>query len=116
MKTWLEVMNAGQTERQVKLAEQELQRVDIFREKMTPVIDRLKKFIATIPVSERYARPITFFTQAIKPRWNGRHAAPREVADSLRQLGFTRHRGWNKSEAGFRSHWHFPESDMQGTK
>lgn len=114
MKTWAEVLKDEQAKQQQNLANIENQKVLVFRERMTPVVDRLKKFIATIPESERYARPITFFSQALKPRWNGKHAAPREVADALRQLGFTRHRGWNNSEQGFRSHWHFPESDAQG--
>ena len=110
MQTWVESMRDAHDERQQKIAEQESQKVSDFRERMTPVIDRLKKFIATVPESECYPRSITFFTQAIRPRWNGKHAAPREVADALRQLGFTRIRGWNSSEGGFRAHWHFPES------
>ena len=110
MKTWLEVVKAGQAEQQEKLSEIENQKVLEFRARMTPVVDRLKKFVATIPESERYPRSITFFTEALKPRWNGKHAAARDIADALRRLGFSRNRAWNKPEAGFRSHWHFPET------
>lgn len=116
MRTWFEIMQVGHEEQQRQMAEQETQKVADFKQRTTPVIDRLRKFVTTVPPSEKYPRSITFFSQALRPRHHGKFASQREVADALRQLGFTRHRGWNNSEAGFRSHWHFPESDTPGAK
>lgn len=116
MKTWLEAMRTDQEAQQQIMAEQETLKVMEFRARMTPVVERLKKFIATIPSSEKHPRPVTFFSQALRPRHHGKFASQREVADALRQLGFTRHRGWSSSEQGFRSHWHFPNTNIQGDK
>lgn len=93
-----------------KIRETETAKLAEFRDRMTPTLTRLRRFIATVPESERRPQSITFFSEAIKPRWRGRHAAQRDVADALRKLGFTRKRGWVASEGGFRSVWYWPES------
>lgn len=110
MQTWHDILKADSAAQALKRAETEKSKTEEFREKMTPVITRLRRFIATVPESERQPCHITFFSEAIKPRWSGKHAAQRDVAEALRQLNFSRRREWTASEGGFRSLWHWPAS------
>jgi hypothetical protein len=110
MQTHVDVLNAELAAHARKRAEAENNKVSEFRDRMTPVITRLRRFIATVPESERQPCHITFFSEAIKPRWSGKHAAQRDVAEALRQLNFSRRREWTASEGGFRSLWHWPAS------
>lgn len=103
MSTWHE-FEAYKAQR---IADEEA-KLEAFRQRRTPVLERLRRFVDSIPESERYPRHISFFSQALRPRHHGRYAAQYEVADALRQLGFTRVRAWDKPEQGFRTLWHFP--------
>jgi hypothetical protein len=108
MKTWIEHIEEQHSMEAQQRAARDVEKLETFRLRMTPVVERLRRFLATVPESERYPRPITFFSEALRPRHHGRFASQREVADALRALGFTRHRGWQKAEQGFRSLWYFP--------
>lgn len=110
MQTLAENLSADTSAQAIKRAEAENNKVSEFRDRMTPVVTRLRRFIATVPESERVPCHITFFSESIKPRWSGKHAAQRDVADALRELGFSRRRGWTASAGGFRSLWHWPPS------
>lgn len=118
MLIWIERYQKQAAEARAELerrkAETEAKKIEAFKQRMTPLVDRLKKFIATIPPSERTPRPISFFSQSLRPRHHGLHAAQYLVADGLRQLGFRRIRAWNTPEQGFRTLWHFPDTDDQG--
>lgn len=118
MKPWIEFMTqniaAGRAKYEAEVAALEAKRLEEFTHGLTPVVDRLRRFIATVPESERIPRHITWFAQQLRPRWKGKYAAPREVADALRTLNFRRTRAWNTPEQGFRTLWHWPETTTQG--
>ena len=110
MQTWIEFHNAhlkkSEAEHQAKRQEQE-RKADRRR---TPMTERLKRVIRDIPPEEwDQPRSIDYFVRRLAPKWNGSRAAPREVADGLRELGWIRARAWRSEIGGFRSWW-FPPS------
>jgi hypothetical protein len=110
MKTWIDQLQQRNAERAAHVTQTEADKVAQFRERMSPVVERLARFIASIPESERVPRSLDFYVRALRPRWSGKHAAARDVADALRHLGFKRVRAWNTPEQGFRTLWYWPEN------
>jgi len=73
---------------------------------LTPLLQRLKKFIDNLPSEMRnQPQPIEFFRQGLRGRQTGRKAHAGELGAALRKLGYSRHRGWSKSDGGFRALW-----------
>ncbi len=108
MRTWIEEIKATIDER-VARRKAEAPEIEAFKLRTTPVIDRLKKFIGTIPESERSKpRPLEFYRQALKAKYHGKHAQLGETGEALRSLGFVRRRGWSSTEGGFRATWYPP--------
>ncbi len=80
------------------------------RNSMAPLIDRLRRFIDTLPPDEK-AKPrgIEFFAERLRGRW---HPTPHrgELARCLRKLGFTSRRNFKKSSpTGTSSMWFAPK-------
>lgn len=81
----------------------------IFRETSTPLVERLKKLIASIPEEEKNVpRSLEWYRSRLRGN-EGRGAHAGQVGDSLRALGFQRNRAWSHSENGFRALWYPPE-------
>jgi hypothetical protein len=81
-----------------------------FFEDAAPLLERLKVLTAAIPPDAAQAGiAIEWFRVRLRGR-RGRGARAGEVADCLRQLGWTRRRSWRDQEDGFRARW-FPPAD-----
>jgi len=76
---------------------------------LTPLLQRLKKFIDNLPADQRtQPHPLEFFRQGLRGRQGGKaHAG--ELGVALRKAGYTRRRCWSAAANGFRAHWHPPK-------
>lgn len=84
----------------------------IFRETSTPLAERLKKLIASIPEEEiNVPRSLEWYRTRLRGI-EGRGAHAGQVGDSLRALGFQRNRAWSSTENGFRALW-IPPSNLK---
>ena len=82
----------------------------IFRETSTPLEERLKRLIASIPEEEsNVPRSLEWYRTRLRGI-EGRGAHAGQVGDSLRALGFQRKRAWSYSENGFRALWYPPSN------
>jgi hypothetical protein len=71
----------------------------------TPLIDRVKKLLNTIPVAEQQ-QGLSLSELQIRLRGRkGKKCHPGELADCLRKLGYERRRGWRQGRTGFRAVW-----------
>ena len=77
---------------------------------LTPLLQRLKKFIDGLPAELRtQPQSLEFFRQGLRGRQPGNNAHAGELGVCLRKTGYTRKRGWSVSENGFRALWHPPK-------
>ena len=71
----------------------------------TPLIDRVKKLLNTIPFAEQQ-QGLSLSELQIRLRGRkGKKCHPGELADCLRKLGYERRRGWRQGRTGFRAVW-----------
>ena len=71
-----------------------------------PLIDRIKRLLASLPESERnMPKTMEFFQTRLRGR-KGKTAHVGEIADALRKLGYIRKRSWTGRENGFCAFWH----------
>jgi hypothetical protein len=109
MQTWIEQIKTTMEARAAERNFDELAELEAFKLRTTPVIVRLRRFIAAMPESERNKpRPLEFYRQALKAKYHGKHAQLGETGEALRSLGFVRRRGWSSTEGGFRATWYPP--------
>src|SRR5665213_2751845 len=81
--------------------------VQATRERLTPLEDRLKRLLVTIPIEvQREGLSLSALQASLRGRWRG-NCHPGELGLALRKLGFTRERRWHGG-AGFRALW-YPE-------
>lgn len=100
MKTWSE---------QIELASKQTESAIEARAELrhTPMSTRIRKLINALPESERHApRPLQFFINALAPKYSGKRAAAREVAQGLIELGFTKKRIWVSSADAYCALWY----------
>lgn len=109
MQTWMESIKASAADRVACRNAEEALGMEMFKLRTTPVIDRLRIFIAAMPEQERNTpRSLEFYRQVLKAKYHGRHAHSGETGEALRALGFIRKRGWSSTEGGFRAVWYPP--------
>jgi hypothetical protein len=73
---------------------------------LTPLLQRLKKFIDNLPADLRtQPQSLEFFRQGLRGRQPGNNAHAGDLAGCLRKAGYTRRRCWSVSENGFRALW-----------
>jgi hypothetical protein len=78
------------------------------RERLTPLEDRLKRLLATIPIEvQREGLSLATLQSSLRGKWRG-NAHPGEVGDALRKLGLSRKRSWHGT-GGFRALWFPPD-------
>lgn len=78
--------------------------------RLTPVVDRLRKLISSLPPEVRTSpHSLEFFRQALRGR-QGKCAQAGEIGIALTQLGWIRKRGWSAAAGGFRALWYPPTS------
>lgn len=69
-------------------AERERTSKNAARERLTPLEDRLKRLLSTIPIAvQREGLSLSVLQASLKGRWRG-NAHPGEVGRALRSLGF----------------------------
>ena len=84
-----------------------------FEEASKPLVDRLRPLVASIPLEAAVSGvSLEYFRTRLRGRYS-RHALAGDVAAALRQLGWTRRRGWRASEEGFRARWYPPVPDTE---
>ena len=78
------------------------------RDRLTPLEDRLKRLLATIPTEvQRDGLPVSALQTSLRGRWRG-NCHPGELGTALRKLGFKRERRW-QGDGGFRALWYPPQ-------
>jgi hypothetical protein len=108
MRTWIEDVKQGHAEIGAR-KEAENSDMEQFKLRTTPVIERLRRFIESMPESERGSpRPLEFYRLTLRAKYHGKHAHSGETGEALRTLGYTRKRGWSAIEGGFRAMWYPP--------
>lgn len=109
MQTWMEKVKATVNERALGLKTEETSEMEVFRVRTTPVIERLRRFIESMPNDERnMPRALEFYRLVLKSKYHGKHAHSGETGEALRALGYVRKRGWSSAEGGFRAVWYPP--------
>lgn len=108
MQTWMENIKRDQAEMAAR-RESEGPAMDAFKLRTTPVIERLRRFIESMPDGERnMPRSLEFYRQVLRAKYHGKHAHSGETGEALRALGYIRKRGWSSAEGGFRAVWYPP--------
>lgn len=108
MQTWIEEVRASIAERAASNQAEE-QRLEVFKHRTTPVIERLRRLIDSMPESERdLPRSLEFYRGTLKAKHSGKHAHPGKTGSALRALGYIRKRNWSDAENGFRAIWYPP--------
>lgn len=112
MLTLREVLQASEARRkQLELSRAKEREEEAARQAAvnTPLIDRLRQLIASIPPEERdLPRKLEWFRERLRGRHRGK-APPGEIGIALRQLGWTPIRSWTIS-APRGVLWHPPKS------
>lgn len=109
MQTWMEKIKADVAERAARREVEDISEMDMFRLRTAPVIERLRRFIESMPDEERSTpRSLEFYRQVLKAKYHGKHAHSGETGEALRALGYIRKRGWSSVEGGFRAVWYPP--------
>jgi hypothetical protein len=78
--------------------------LEVAKERMTPLDERLKRVLKTIP-DEMLNEGVSLASIKVmlRGRWRG-HPHPGELAEALRRVGFERVRGWQNGTC-FRAFW-----------
>jgi hypothetical protein len=109
MQTWMGKIKVDIAERAARREIEDTSERDMFKLRTTPVIERLRRFIESMPDGERNApRSLEFYRQMLKAKYHGKHAHSGETGEALRALGYIRKRGWSSTEGGFRAVWYPP--------
>jgi hypothetical protein len=102
-------IKADAAERAARRELENTEEMEVFRLRTTPVIERLRRFIESMPDGERnIPRSLEFYRQVLKSKYHGKHAHSGETGEALRALGYVRKRGWSSAEGGFRAVWYPP--------
>lgn len=84
-----------------------------WQERLTPLVDRLRKLIDGLPPEEQSKpRSLEFFRVRLRGRL-GRCARAGDVGEALRELGWTRRRSWAGPGRSFCAYWYPPEDKTQ---
>jgi hypothetical protein len=96
---------ANQARRAKQRAERELAAAQAVHERLTPLEERLRRLLSTIPIEvQREGLSLASLQSSLRGRWRG-NCHPGDLGDALRKLGFTRQRRWH-DEGGFRALWY----------
>jgi hypothetical protein len=82
-----------------------------WRERLTPLEERLAKLLATIPAEMKSGGlSLPAIQTMLAGKWRGK-CHPGELGAALRKLGYVRCRNWSASEGGFKANWRLPRGD-----
>ena len=106
MKTWADQLTDSEARFRQRIERDEREKRTRFDAKHTPMTTRLSRIINAMPVEEKTKpRPISFFTEALAPKYYGARAHPGEVGRALTELGWIRRRKWSP-EKDSRTLWY----------
>ncbi len=105
MSTYLEHVKSHVTASQALAAEQQAAETAKWRERLTPLEERLAKLLANIP-SEIKSQGISLpaIRTMLAGKWRGK-CHPGELGIALRRLGFKRRRNWSDGSQSFSALW-----------
>jgi hypothetical protein len=101
-----------QTEHEQRMAERQAKAEDKnrrsnvqWKERLTPLEQRLKKLLTEMP-EEKLAEGLSLdsLRRLLAGKWRG-NCHPGELGAALRKLGFNRRRSWSDDDGGFRAKW-----------
>ena len=105
MRAYLAELNAEVALIEADFAESMSADVQLVRNRLSPLEDRLARLLTTIPIEiQRDGLALTVLQGALRGRWRG-NCHPGELGSALRKLGYIRKRCW-KSEGGFSALWY----------
>ena len=104
MSAYISRLNASVKAEAGVRAEQRERDKEAARERLSPLEDRLRRLLATIPAEvQREGLSLAELQKSLRGRWRG-NCHPGELGVALRKLGFARRRSWN-ARVGFRALW-----------
>ena len=108
MNAYIASLNAAlERERAARHVEQARADAQAARERLTPLEERLRRLLASIPTEmQQEGLSLAQLQTALRGRWRG-NCHPGELGAALRKLGFQRARHWTGDD-GFRAVWHRP--------
>ena len=105
MSAYIKGLKAEVEREQAQRTEQQRVNVDVARERLTPLEDRLARLLATIPIEILHdGLSLASLQASLRGCWRGA-CHPGELGAALRRIGFVRRRRWSDS-CGFRALWY----------
>lgn len=105
MPTYLEHVKNRVAASQAIAAEQQTAEAEIWRERLTPLEDRLAKLLTTIPPEiKNQGLSLPAIRNMLAGKWRGK-CHPGELGIALRRLGYERRRNWSQGSQSFRALW-----------
>lgn len=105
MPTYLEHVKNRVAASQAIAAEQQTAEAEIWRERLTPLEDRLAKLLASIPAEIKdQGISLPTIRNMLAGKWRGK-CHPGELGAALRKLGYVRLRNWSDGTQSFSALW-----------
>ncbi len=105
MSAYIKQLNASVEADAARRAEQGALACQEVRERLSPLEDRLRRLMGTIPEQlQRDGLSLSALQSSLRGRWRG-NCHPGELGAALRKLGFARKRQWN-GNSGFKALWY----------
>lgn len=105
MSTYLEHVKSQVAASKAIVAEQQAVDTVKWRERLTPLEDRLAKLLATIPAEiKSQGLSLPAIRNMLAGKWRGK-CHPGELGIALRRLGYERRRNWSDGTQSFSALW-----------
>ena len=111
MSTYLKQVKSHVAASQAIAAEHEAAEAAKWRERLTPLEDRLAKLLTNIPAEiKSQGLSLPALRTMLAGKWRGK-CHPGELGIALRRLGYERRRNWNDGSQSFCALWY--QSDVE---
>ncbi len=105
MSTYLEHVKSHSAASNAIAHEQEAIKTETWRERLTPLEDRLAKLLSNIPPEVKsQGLSLPAIRNMLAGRWRGK-CHPGELGIALRKLGYERRRNWTDGTKSFSALW-----------
>lgn len=105
MSTYLEHVKSHLAISQARASEQQADETTKWRERLTPLEDRLAKLLTTIPPEiKNQGLSLPAIRNMLAGKWRGK-CHPGELGAALRKLGYERRRNWSDGSQSFCALW-----------
>ena len=107
MGTYIEDVQSVIAAREATAAAAKQVEVQTWRERMTPLENRVSKLLSEIPLElQNQGLALASLRVMLSGKWRG-NCHPGELGQALRKLGYQRRRNWSNATASFSARW-FP--------